>query len=156
LALICSDADFTDLREIVLPCGAQVQRGRKLDDLFRFLDRERVDVVIVDSTPPDDHRWKSVLNAIDCGGSGQPLIVASHFADEFLWAEVLNLGGFDVLSEPFDEEEVVRVFDGALRERLRRPAPRRPVADGLAVGRAQERGYQRLRRLRSRSKQGVS
>ena len=37
------------------------------------------------------------------------LIVFSRLADERLWAEVLNLGGFDVLMTPFEPEEVLRV-----------------------------------------------
>jgi hypothetical protein len=35
--------------------------------------------------------------------------VFSRLADEYLWAEVLQLGGYDVLLKPFEEEEVARV-----------------------------------------------
>jgi DNA-binding response OmpR family regulator len=38
------------------------------------------------------------------------LIVTSRFADDYLWSEVLNFGGYDVLSKPFSEEEVRHVF----------------------------------------------
>lgn len=43
------------------------------------------------------------------------VIVAARVADEALWAEVLNLGGYDVLAMPFDEEEVERVLTAAWR-----------------------------------------
>jgi len=33
-------------------------------------------------------------------------IVSSRLADEYLWVEVLNLGGHNVLSTPFDAREV--------------------------------------------------
>lgn len=33
----------------------------------------------------------------------------SRLADESLWAEVLNLGGYDVLPTPLVEDEVTRV-----------------------------------------------
>ena len=33
------------------------------------------------------------------------LIAVSHHADERLWLEVLNLGGFDLLATPFHEVE---------------------------------------------------
>ena len=36
-------------------------------------------------------------------------------ADEHLWAEVLNLGGYDVLAEPFERDEMVRVVTSARR-----------------------------------------
>jgi len=43
------------------------------------------------------------------------LVVTSKFPDESLWAEVLNLGGYDVLAQPFDREEVTRVVRSAVR-----------------------------------------
>ena len=43
------------------------------------------------------------------------VIVTSRITDEALWAEVLNLGGYDVLVQPFDRTEVLRVTDAALR-----------------------------------------
>ena len=41
------------------------------------------------------------------------LIVTCRLADERLWAEVLNLGGFDVLAQPFYAREVVRSVNSA-------------------------------------------
>jgi hypothetical protein len=43
------------------------------------------------------------------------VIVSSRLADERLWAEVLNLGGYDVLGMPFEPEKVLRVADSAWR-----------------------------------------
>ena len=59
-------------------------------------------VVICEKSLPDGE-WKDLL------GKTPRLIVTSHAADEALWAEVLNLGGYDVLAQPFDEQEVRRV-----------------------------------------------
>jgi len=41
--------------------------------------------------------------------------VYSRLADESLWAQVLNLGGFDVLMTPFEPAEVLRVTFAACR-----------------------------------------
>jgi hypothetical protein len=46
-------------------------------------------------------------------------VVASRHADENLWGEVLNLGGYDVLIKPFDCSEVTRVVGMAWRHWLR-------------------------------------
>ena len=57
--------------------------------------------------------WKDVL-AETMNLSDPPLlIVASRLADEYLWAEALNLGAYDVLAKPFDAEEVIRVLRSA-------------------------------------------
>jgi FixJ family two-component response regulator len=41
------------------------------------------------------------------------LVVASRNADDALWAEVLNLGGFDLLQKPLDAEGVRHVIEFA-------------------------------------------
>jgi DNA-binding response OmpR family regulator len=43
------------------------------------------------------------------------LIVTSRTADESLWAEVLNVGGYDVMAQPFEQYEVERVIASAHR-----------------------------------------
>ncbi len=40
-------------------------------------------------------------------------VVVSSRADEYLWSEVLNLGGHDVLAKPFRESEVLHVLSQA-------------------------------------------
>ena len=41
------------------------------------------------------------------------LIVTSRLADEYLWAEALNLGAYDVVAKPFDSHELIRVVSFA-------------------------------------------
>jgi len=38
------------------------------------------------------------------------IIVASGMANDSLWGEVLNFGGYDLLMEPFERNEVYRVI----------------------------------------------
>ncbi|MCL5744434.1 MAG: hypothetical protein M1541_11000 [Acidobacteria bacterium] len=40
-------------------------------------------------------------------------IVTSRLADDALWAEVLNVDGYDLLLKPFRGEEVVRMVNAA-------------------------------------------
>jgi DNA-binding response OmpR family regulator len=63
------------------------------------------------------------------------LIVTSRLADEHLWAEVLNLGGYDVLMKPFDRLEVLRVISLAWlhwKERRERAADAEMLAQVAA------------------------
>ncbi|HTQ55675.1 MAG TPA: response regulator [Bryobacteraceae bacterium] len=57
----------------------------------------------------EDGDWRSVLAGFERRADAPNLIVTSRLADERLWAEVLNLGGYDVLAQPFDRDEVLRV-----------------------------------------------
>jgi CheY-like chemotaxis protein len=56
------------------------------------------------------------------------LIVASRTADEYLWAEALNLGAYDVLSKPYRPAEVVRVLSMAWLQWMNRRAPAAALA----------------------------
>jgi DNA-binding response OmpR family regulator len=71
-------------------------------------------VVLCDSELPDGD-WKTALNQLMSKAVPRPLIVASRLADDRLWAEVLNLGGSDVLALPFDHDEVIRSIGLAWR-----------------------------------------
>jgi len=70
--------------------------------------------VIVCERDFQDGDWKLLLEEIGRLTKPPRLIVASRFADERLWAEVLNLGGHDLLATPFDADEVHRVVSYAV------------------------------------------
>ena len=66
-------------------------------------------------------RWCDILSDIDTFSGNPVLVVSSHRADAYLWAEILNLGGFDVIAKPFDTCELRQVVEAASR-----CAPARP------------------------------
>lgn len=41
------------------------------------------------------------------------LIVTSRVFNDYLWAEALNLGAYDVLAKPFDPKELTRILSSA-------------------------------------------
>jgi FixJ family two-component response regulator len=57
--------------------------------------------------------WKELLDFVQRLPAPPPVIVTSRMADERMWAEVLNLGGYDVLAKPLNSEEVVRTVTSA-------------------------------------------
>jgi DNA-binding response OmpR family regulator len=64
-------------------------------------------VVICDTRLPDGD-WKAVLDALSGTPAAPNRIVISQWPDDdAIWAEVLNLGGRDVLAKPFVPEEVI-------------------------------------------------
>src|SRR5437867_7705788 len=68
--------------------------------------------------------WRAMLAQLMLMTCPPLLIVTSRLADEYLWAEALNLGAYDVLAKPFDLTEVVRVVSLAwLHSQQERRAP---------------------------------
>lgn len=96
-----------------------------------FFRRRPVHLVIADQCLADGS-WRDVLAALKAGSAPPPLVVTCRLADEMLWAEVLNEGGFDVLAQPFDREEVVRVISAATR-RMQNESSSRELVSGAST-----------------------
>ena len=84
-------------------------------EAMSFLRLDRVAVIVCERDLPDG-TWKDILGDTAAFPNPPALVVTSRLADEYLWAEVLNLGGYDLLAKPFSEPEVKRVLAAALRQ----------------------------------------
>ena len=73
-----------------------------------------------------DGSWHDVLRLCQDLPASANLIVTTSRADDRLWAEVLNLGAYDVLQKPFRPQEVFRSIGLAWTDL--RKAPSRSVA----------------------------
>src|SRR5215469_1083121 len=78
------------------------------------LDKNPVQVVIAESDVPN-WNWRRMLTDLRDLAKPPQLIVTSHLADESLWSEVLNIGGYDVMAQPLERKEVERVIASAHR-----------------------------------------
>ncbi len=137
--------DHAFLQPLLCAAGRKVYLVRTYREALGVLCRDRIAVIICERDLPDG-KWKDLLSQIAPITDPPCLIVASRLADEFLWAEVLNLGGYDVLAKPFDAEEVARVVALACeswqRRRQSQPAawPRPPERERSAPPRALKTG----------------
>ena len=95
---------------------------RDCREAWAALHRDSVDVVVVEEEFPDGIAWRDLIREIAEMRGCQAVIVASRLADERLWAEVLNLGGYDLLAKPFDRDELVRVIAMAARHSAQKHA----------------------------------
>jgi len=123
------------LRGILAPPQWDVREAATYAEALRILNTAPISVTIYDAETQQG-TWQALLAEIQHRDAPPNLIVSSRLADERLWAEVLNLGGYDVLLEPFDRAEVLRVAYMAWRA-WRRDLPASgslPNAGELAAG----------------------
>jgi DNA-binding response OmpR family regulator len=105
--------DLLSLRG-VLPSNWTLYIAGDAVEAKQILGQASVPVILCESELPDGN-WKDLLAAV-AGLRNPPLmIVTSRLADEYLWAEVLNLGGYDVLAKPFNLIEFIQVLSMAGR-----------------------------------------
>jgi DNA-binding NtrC family response regulator len=76
------------------------------------LTKEKVPIVLCERDSVSGS-WKDMLESVGKFSAPPVLIVISRTADEYLWAEALNLGAYDVLAKPYHPAEVVRVLSMA-------------------------------------------
>jgi DNA-binding response OmpR family regulator len=114
LAVSADQSDYQSLRAILEEDHWTVYGASSCGEALQLMRRSSPTVVACDHHLPDGN-WKDLFKGV-CGLSNPPpLIVVSRHADESLWAEVLNVGGYDVLAKPFEKNEVSRVLRMAFR-----------------------------------------
>jgi len=114
-----SERDGHSLQQIASRIAHSVVRVCHIDAVREQIRESRPSLVIWDADVAGD--WRELLDGAE--SAGFPLIIASRLATESLWAEVLNLGGCDVLELPFDRDELERVVSAALGHGGGRAAP---------------------------------
>ncbi len=115
LAISPSQEDRQKLEHILEMDRWKVQGARNLEEASRML-RQKPSLVLCEKDLPDGS-WKDVFHQARRLETPPPIVVVSRQADERFWAEVLNLGCYDVLLKPFEYSEVRRVMGMALRHR---------------------------------------
>jgi DNA-binding response OmpR family regulator len=110
LLLVGAVEDFSDRNRSIfnqLPC--LTERAESCRTALPLIVRGLHHIVISERDLPDGN-WKDVLGSATARNDPPVVIVTSRLADERLWAEVLKLGGYDVLAKPFDCTEVHRTI----------------------------------------------
>lgn len=114
LAVTPFEEDRASLQEIFRHSNWNFERVDSCAAARNLLRTIPVHVVICERTLADGC-WRDLLDAVSKLPDPPHLIVASSSADDRLWSEVLNLGGYDILQKPFNRQEVFRVTSLAWR-----------------------------------------
>jgi DNA-binding NtrC family response regulator len=105
LLFVSSDEqDHSSLEQILRP-DCQLHRAAGRREALACIRRFRPWVVVCEQILADGDS-RGLLSDIQSEQQMPPSIVSSRLADDRLWAEVLNLGGYDLLTKPFAAAEV--------------------------------------------------
>jgi DNA-binding response OmpR family regulator len=102
------------VHEVFCRLGWKLFEAADRNRAMECLDRYAVQVVIAESDVPN-WNWRRMLKDLRDRAKPPQLVVASRQADESLWSEVLNVGGYDVMAQPFERNEIERVIASAHR-----------------------------------------
>jgi len=107
LSVSPDEQDHAQLQSIFEHSKWQLHKAGNLMRALELLNKREIPVVLCESNLQPGS-WKDLLDHAQAMPNPPTVIVASRLADNYLWSEVLNLGGYDVLAKPFQKEEVVR------------------------------------------------
>ncbi len=108
-----SEADCRTLREVAGSMSQSVVSCADVQQAREAIHQYGPEIVVCEARVRENGNWQELLE--DVHAAQCLMLVVSRHADERLWAKVLNLGGFDVLSLPFDRDELRRALSSALR-----------------------------------------
>jgi DNA-binding NtrC family response regulator len=113
LAALTHSGDRAALQNVFRHSNWDLEFAENYDEVASALSVANVGVAITQTQFGDGHDWKDVLELTRAMMIPVPVVVTDDLADEQLWAEVLNLGAYDLLVKPFDPTEVYRVVSSA-------------------------------------------
>jgi DNA-binding NtrC family response regulator len=108
-----SGEDAKTLSSMLGSVSIPLRRATGLEEALRKLESERFGVVLTEAELPDGS-WTDVLQYVKRSGKRTAVVVTHRFADGQLWAEILDLGAYDLLPQPFCSGEVQRILANAL------------------------------------------
>jgi DNA-binding NarL/FixJ family response regulator len=114
LAVGLDSEDRVALRRILAGKGWHLREAHGCHEALVILSNQVVPVVLCECELPVGN-WKDLLASLQSLAPSPCLVVSTRMADTRLWAEVLNLGGDDLLMAPFSPNDVLRVLDLTLQ-----------------------------------------
>ena len=126
LVLITPDDDlYLSVHNVAKHCGWQLLRARSVEQSLHTLNAFPARLVIYDWTPEDED-WRSAIDRLSARPDHPCILLASRVIDEYLWADLVTHGGFDVIHRCADPEQLTRAVQFAHRSTdIARGTPRR-------------------------------
>jgi DNA-binding response OmpR family regulator len=107
------EEDHIGFSRILGDCHCEAHAVRTCQQGLAILRERAVSIVICERDLPDG-TWKDIAQVLDMLCDRPYLLVTSRLADDYLWVEVLNLGGYDVLSKSCQNRWITRKPRGRL------------------------------------------
>ncbi len=108
------DEDYQTLQALLRDTKWSLTRALSWNDVSAFYETTLNPVVLVDRYFQGSNWQSTVTSFLDPAPNGT-VILLSDVSDPYLWNELVQQGGFDVLARPFDRAELLRTLAFAQR-----------------------------------------
>ena len=118
--LVMAQERRSTLLDALESCGFDVLPVCDCHEARRMLEIVPLVQVVVTDARLHDGDWRRVIEIVERRRRKIEVVVCSRLGDPKLWLDVLEQGGYDVLVEPFQHEEVRRIVEAAAGRTLMR------------------------------------
>lgn len=125
------------LRDVLAAADYATLEAVTRSEAIRLFSKHELSVIISDSQLSDGDWTDFVSGTADMVQPPRVIVIAPAATSSF-WAEVLNLGGYDILQAPLNAEEIRRVVEGAIRtwNPTRAPVLQKAMVAAAGIGNA--------------------
>jgi DNA-binding response OmpR family regulator len=114
IMLIDDEERMLDLLSLyLLPKGYRCLKASSGKDAITFLEREHVDLVILDIMMPELDGWKTCKQIREFSSVPIIMLTARHQKSDIV--KGLNIGADDYITKPFDESELIARIESIFR-----------------------------------------
>src|SRR5487761_607587 len=105
--LVCNESESTlTLRNSLQQLSVATRQARSCEEARRLIGPgKQVDVIFGDVTLPDGD-WAELVDLAKRAHSSAEVIVVSRLPDTRLYMEVMERGGFDFITPPFEQDDL--------------------------------------------------
>jgi len=107
IALGVNDPDRNLLIKASVQHNWKMQFSVTCGEAWFLLEQTKAPIILCDRDI-EDAEWRDVMRMMASSTHGACAILLSRVVDDYLWNEVIANGGYDVVSKPLREEDVVR------------------------------------------------
>lgn len=83
-------------------------------DGFNLVSQSHFDLILCDRNQTG-HPWREVMDRLAVSSPRSCIFLVSPLNDDYLWRDVLQQGGYDVLIRPLREKPVLHSIEAAVR-----------------------------------------
>ena len=110
LTVLCDPEERTSFLSQLCRHKWDIQSATSFEKALAYLRASTVGVVVAQYQPSGRLSWRSLLDELHRSTPAPRLIVTDQLADKAMWAEVMNSGADDLLTQPYSRDDIFRVL----------------------------------------------
>ena len=122
LALSVFLQDRILLERLGKQCNWELRFTNSPPEAFKWVSQHQYEIILCDRNQPG-YPWREVMDRLAKSSPRSCILLISPVNDDYLWRDVLQWGGYNVLRRPLHPEAVLHFVDAATRFTSPMPSP---------------------------------